>query len=175
MNLPRLGGPKYLPGVGVRGRARRAFSMLRVRPSICSPCRPSLAASAWSEVTILTKPKPRDSLVCGSRMIWHFSTSPYFSKRRVTSDSVRRGWTPVTNRLDPGLTAPSSSPPLEAVSSLVPLWGQEDVLAYIHDRKQRQGGFAYRSPLPEGEAERRRPESPSSRRGRGEALRLSRS
>jgi hypothetical protein len=90
-NVPRLGGPKYLPGVGVRGRTRRAFSMLRVRPSMTSPRKPSMAASAISEVTILTKPKPRDSPECGSFMIWHFSTSPYFSKRRVISDSSRRG------------------------------------------------------------------------------------
>lgn len=54
-------------------------------------------------------------------MIWHFSTSPYFSNKRVTSDSVRRGWMPVTKRLEPGLIAPSSSPPLEPVSSLLPL------------------------------------------------------
>jgi hypothetical protein len=102
-NVPRLGGPKYLPGVGVRGRTRRAFSMLRVRPSMTSPRRPSMAASAISEVTILTKPKPRDSPECGSFMIWHFSTSPYFSKRRVISDSSRRGWMPVTKRFEPGL------------------------------------------------------------------------
>ena len=62
-NIPRLGGPKYLPGVGVRGRERRAFSIERVRPSSSLPCRPSLAASASSEVMKLTKPKPRDSLV----------------------------------------------------------------------------------------------------------------
>jgi len=41
-------------------------------------------------------------------MIWHFSTSPYLSKSLVTSCSERRGWIPVTNRLEPGLTAPSS-------------------------------------------------------------------
>lgn len=62
-HIPLLGGPKYLPGVGVLGRARRAFSMLKVLPSITSPWRPSLAASACSAVTILTKPKPRDSFV----------------------------------------------------------------------------------------------------------------
>jgi hypothetical protein len=31
-----------------------------------------MAASASSAVSIMTKPKPRDSLVCGSRMTWHF-------------------------------------------------------------------------------------------------------
>ncbi|EZG08451.1 hypothetical protein H106_02376 [Trichophyton rubrum CBS 735.88] len=61
--IPRLGGPKYFPGVGVLGRLRRAFSMLKVRPSITSPCRPSLAASAWSGVAMFTNPNPRDSLV----------------------------------------------------------------------------------------------------------------
>lgn len=56
-------------------------------------------------------------------MIWHFSTSPYFSNMRVTSCSVKRGWMPVTKRLEPGLMAPSSSrsPPREPVSSLAPL------------------------------------------------------
>ena len=57
----------------------------------------------------------------GSRIIWHFSTSPYFSNRRVTSDSVNLGWMPVTNRLEPGLTAPSPSS-LEPPSSLGGLW-----------------------------------------------------
>lgn len=93
----------------MRGLARRAFSIERVRPSNSLPCRPSFAASASSEVIILTKPKPRDSLVWGSRMIWHFSTVPYLPNRRVTSSSVRRGWIPVTKRLEPGLMAPSSS------------------------------------------------------------------
>lgn len=37
------------------------------------------------------------------------STSPYFSKRRQMSDSVKRGLIPVTKRLDPVLMAPSSS------------------------------------------------------------------
>lgn len=55
--------------------------------------------------------------MCGSRMIWHFSTSPYFSNILETSASVRRGWIPVTKRLEPGLMAPSSSS-LEADESL---------------------------------------------------------
>ena len=108
-SVPRFGGPKYFPGVGVRGRFRRAFSMLRVRPSISSPCNPSFALSACSEVVMLTKPNPRDSFVCGSTMIEQFSTSPYFSKRRETSASDRRGWIPVTKRFVPGLAASSSS------------------------------------------------------------------
>jgi len=82
--------------------------MLKVLPWWTSPWRPSLAASAWSEVTILTKPKPRDSLECGSRMMLHCSTSPYFSNRRVTSSSLRLGWIPVTKRLEPELRLPSS-------------------------------------------------------------------
>jgi len=39
----------------------------------------------------------------------HFSTSPYFSKRREISLSERRGWMPVTKRFEPGLTDSSSS------------------------------------------------------------------
>lgn len=110
MDGPLLGGPKYLPGVGVRGLARRAFSMLRVLPSYTSPCKLSLAASASSAVTIFTKPKPRLSRVWGSRMMLHFSTCPYFSNRRVISSSVRRGWMPVTNKLEPELTETSLLP-----------------------------------------------------------------
>lgn len=79
--------------------------MLRVRPSIWAPCRPSLAASACSAVTIFTNPKPRDSLVCGSNMIEQLSTSPYLSKSAVTSCSLSLGWMPVTKRLVPVLTA----------------------------------------------------------------------
>jgi hypothetical protein len=97
-----------LPGVGVLGRERLAFSILNVLPSNISPWRPSFAASACSAVTIFTKPNPRDSLVCGSSIMAHFSTSPYFSKRRVTSSSERRGWMPVTKRLEPGLRAEAS-------------------------------------------------------------------
>lgn len=97
----------------------------------------------------LTKPKPRDSLVCGSRMIWHFSTFPYLEKRRVTSSSLSLGWMPVTKRLEPVLLAPS--PSLEPLSS-----------------------FMWTLRSPPGEAERRRVLSwPLSLRG--EALRLSRS
>jgi hypothetical protein len=95
----------------VRGRARRAFSMLSVRPSCIMPCRPSLAASAASAVTILTKPKPRESPECGSLMMLDFSTSPYFSNSWVTSASERRGWMPVTKRFVPGLRETSSSLP----------------------------------------------------------------
>lgn len=164
-----LGGPKYLPGVGVRGRARRAFSMEKVRPSSSLFCRPSLAASASSEVTILTKPKPRDSLVWGSRMIWHFSTVPYLEKRRVTSSSVRRGWMPVTNKLEPGLTAPSSS----RRSSLGGALQIKENVSGTMTTPAVLVGRLYRSPAP-GEAERRRVLSlPLSLRG--EALRLSRS
>lgn len=42
-------------------------------------------------------------------MIWHFSTLPYLEKSRVTSSSLSLGWIPVTNRLEPELTAPSPS------------------------------------------------------------------
>lgn len=42
-------------------------------------------------------------------MMLHFSTSPYFSNRRVTSSSVRRGWIPVTKRFVPEFCASSSS------------------------------------------------------------------
>lgn len=101
----------------MRGRERRAFSIERVRPSSSLPCRASLAASASSEVMKLTKPKPRDSLVCGSRMIWHFSTLPYLEKRRVTSSSLSLGLIPVTKRLEPVLLAPS--PSLEPLSSFI--------------------------------------------------------
>ena len=53
----------------ILGRARRAFSTLMVRPYLSSPDRPVLAASASSAVIMETKPKPRDSFVCGSVMI----------------------------------------------------------------------------------------------------------
>jgi hypothetical protein len=39
----------------------------------------------------------------------HCSTSPYFSKRRVTSSSLREGWMPVTKRFEPELRLSSSS------------------------------------------------------------------
>lgn len=40
---------------------------------------------------MFTKPNPRLSRVCGSFMMLHFSTTPYFSKMRVISSSDRRG------------------------------------------------------------------------------------
>ena len=53
----------------------------------------------------------------------HPSTSPYFSNRRVTSASLRRGWMPVTKRFEPGLRAavsrsspPRSGGPLQSAS-----------------------------------------------------------
>jgi hypothetical protein len=59
----------------------------------------------------------------------HCSTSPYFSKRRVTSSSLSEGWMPVTNRLEPELRLSSSSSlragggPLGACQCVVPSTG----------------------------------------------------
>ena len=46
-----------------------------------------MAASASSAVTIVTKAKPRDSLVWGSRMTWHFS----IYSRKSVGEVRRRG------------------------------------------------------------------------------------
>lgn len=68
----RLGGPWYCPGVGVRARPRRAFSTFMTRPMSSWALSAATAASASSDVSIVTKANPRLSLVCGSRMTWHF-------------------------------------------------------------------------------------------------------
>lgn len=72
MDAQRLGGPWYWPGVGVLARPRRAFSMFIVRPKSSVALRALMAASASSTLSIVTNANPRDSLVCGSRMTWHF-------------------------------------------------------------------------------------------------------
>lgn len=132
----------------MRGLARLAFSIESVRPSTCSPWSPSLAASACSGVTIFTKPKPRDSRVCGSFMMLHFSTSPYFSNILVTSSSLRRGWIPVTKRLLPGFT--------DSSSLLRPGGGPLGVPCQLRSFECESQRAAYRSPrpLPIGERER---------------------
>lgn len=92
-----------------------------MRPSKNSPCNPSLALSACSKVAISTNPKLRDSLVCGSTIIWHLRTSPYFEKRRVMSSSVKRGWIPITNKFVPGFSLfPEALCPLGVYSRVSP-------------------------------------------------------
>ena len=157
----------------MRGRERRAFSMLKVLPSYNSPCNPSLAASACCPFIMLTKPNPRDSLVCGSRIILHFSTSPYFSKSRATSVSERRGWMPVTKRFEPLLRACSSSSsvgalivgPLLLVSDTLDVKGvQATHRESMRSSRSRPLGDALRAllsplPRPSGRGERLRARS----------------
>ena len=89
---PRLGGPKYRPGVGVLARPLLAyivlmsgcnkrrtielktFSTLMVLPLISVALSPAIAASASSADSMVTNPKPRDSRVWGSYMTAAFWT-----------------------------------------------------------------------------------------------------
>jgi hypothetical protein len=54
-------------------RQRRTFSTRMILPPSSVLLSPSMAASASSDVFMVTKPKPRDSRVCGSNMIWTLS------------------------------------------------------------------------------------------------------
>lgn len=95
------------------------------------------------------------------------STSPYFSKRRVTSSSVREGWMPVTKRLEPSLRLPSSSSSLRGAGGgplRVPSARAYFTVSLATYRLSR-------SSRPLGEALRTRELSTSRRSPRGDRLR----
>lgn len=73
------------------------------RPSSTERFRYLTQRSAPSTVSIVTKPKPRDSLVRGSTITWHSETFPSLLKYFSRSLLLTRVDKPVTYKLFPGL------------------------------------------------------------------------